>query len=129
MSASGKVRVVVRSRREPVGTAVFGHPIFTSHGFFGAEPRRVILYRSRFEPHDERAIREGQRLSSDLGLDLEVVDLSRSNPFRRLASALLRDGSPITIIPAPGLAEADSMVSSAEADRTGAERNPSSSIP
>jgi hypothetical protein len=127
MSASGKVRVVVRSRKEPVGTAVFGRPVFTSHGIFGTEQRRVILYRSRYEPHDEKAIQEGQRLSSDLGFDLEVVDLGNSNPFKRLALALQRASRPITIVSAPPLGQADPIV--ADPEERAEPCNPSSSIP
>jgi hypothetical protein len=129
MSFTGKVRVMVRSRRVPVETAVIGRPIITPHGMFGTVPKRTIVYRTKFDQSDEEAIQEGRRLSSDLGLDLEVVDLSRLNPFRRLASSFRLGSVPITIIPAPGFAQADSMVSSAEADGTGAECNPSSSIP
>jgi len=111
MSNAGKVRVVVRSRRVPTGTRVIESPIFTPHGLFGTEPRRVILYESRLEPSDEEAIQEGRRLSGDLGVDLEVVDLSNSNPLKRFAHVFLGFGSGTTIVQAPRLGTAGSIAS------------------
>ena len=129
MSTAGKVRVVGRSKRVPVETAVFGRRVVTAHGVFGAVPRHVILYNSRFDRRDEEAIQEGRRLSSDLGLDLEVVDLSRTSRFKRLALAFLGDGSPTTIIHAPSLGMPGLVAASSDEACNCAECNPSSSIP
>jgi len=129
MSTAGKVRVVVKSRRVPVETAVFGGPVVTVHGFFGTVPRHVILYNSRFNPQDEEAIQEGRRLSTNLGLDLEVVDLSRTSRFKRLALAFLGDGSPMTIVHAPPLGSPGLVASSSDEASDCADCNPSSSIP
>ena len=102
MSSTGKVRVVVRSRKVPVGMTTFERPIFTSHGIFGKELRQAIVYKSIFDPRDEQALQDGRKLSSDYGLELEVVDLGKSSPIKRIALSLLRNSSPITIVQAPG---------------------------
>jgi hypothetical protein len=95
MSSSGKVRVMVRTRKVPVGTTVVTKPMFTPSGvFLGLGASRVVLFESMLDDADRTAIKEGRRLSRRLGLDLEVVDASRSNPFRRLLSLVRRGDSP-----------------------------------
>jgi len=95
MSSSGKVRVMVRTRKVPVGTAIVTKPMFTASGvFLGSSTSRVVLFDSRLDESQRTAIKEGRRLSRRLGLDLEVVDASKSNPFRRLLSLVRRGDSP-----------------------------------
>jgi hypothetical protein len=97
MSAQGRVRVTVRARRIPVGTATLQLPVYRYQGAVKAsrvcEAREVVLYDTVYDEAQLRAIDQGKRLSQDLGLKLEVVDLSKVSPFRRLWSALTGAGS------------------------------------
>ena len=94
MSSGGKVRVMVRTRKVPVGTTIVTKLMFTPSGvFLGSTTSRVTLFDSRLDDAHRTAIKEGRRLSRRLGLDLEVVDASKSNPFRRLLSLVRRGDS------------------------------------
>lgn len=96
MSKVGKVRVEVKSRRVPVRTVEFvTHPILpigtisTSVGSFsgpGLRRERVVVYESVLDEEQRRAIDEGHRLACNLGLELEVVDKSKSSLLGRLLS-------------------------------------------
>jgi hypothetical protein len=93
VSSTGKVQVVVRTRRVPVGTAVVTAPLYTPSGVLvGSTASRVVLYDTRMDETYRAAISEGRRLSRRLGLDLEVVDVSKLSLFRRLLS-LVRWGT------------------------------------
>lgn len=94
MSPDGKVKVVVRSRRVPVRTVDVRVPVFSTSGvFMGTRSNRLVLYGSALDDNHKRAIEEGQKLSCSLGLDLEVVDASKSGLFRRMLSLLGLGGS------------------------------------
>ena len=94
MSSDGKVQVVVRSRRVPVRTVDFSVPVFSASGIFmGTRSNRLVLYGSALDDTHRRAIEEGQKLSCNLGLDLEVVDTSKSGLFRRILSSFSLGGS------------------------------------
>ena len=85
MIAGGKVQVVVKSQRIPIGTADFSTPIFSISGVsMGTWKRRIVLYESTLNDEHRRAIDEGRKLSCSLGLKLEVVDTSRLNILRRI---------------------------------------------
>lgn len=93
MSKEGKIRVVVRSQRVPVGTTTVTMPVYTASGFrVSSVTRRYVLYETRLDHAHRNAIEKGKRLSCDLGLALEVVDRSRSGLVRRLLG-LGRGGS------------------------------------
>jgi hypothetical protein len=112
MIASGKVRVIVRSRKVPVSTTVLQHPSYSQSGvLIGSEPHRVVLYEDRFDPEHLEAIENGRKLSGDLGLGFEVVDLSRSSRLRRAALGFLAGGSPITLVTGPGVEGAGRAIS------------------
>ena len=90
----GKVQVVVRSRRVPTGTLDFCEPIYsgsTTGLLVGARRNRLVLYGSILDEQDRRAIEEGNRISRNLGLQLEVVDASKQGILRRLLSSLGRN--------------------------------------
>ena len=87
MSSNGRVQVVVRTRKVPVGVTLLSTPNYTMSGVsMGTTTRRAVLYGTRLDESQIEAIREGRRLSRRLGLDLEVVDVSRFGPFRKLLS-------------------------------------------
>lgn len=87
MSSTGKLQVVVKTRRVPVGTTVITTPMYTPSGvFIGSTTSRVVQYGLELDETHQQAISEGRRLSCRLGLDLEVVDVSKLGLFRRLLS-------------------------------------------
>lgn len=105
MSSSGKVKVVVRSRRVPVRTVEFAtHPIMpvgtysTPVGNLSSSVlrrERVVVYESVLDEDQRRAVDEGHRLACNLGLELEVIDESKRSIFKRLWSSFGRSSSGI----------------------------------
>lgn len=113
MSPEGKVQVVVKSRRIPLRTVEVSEPIFSPSGvFMGTRSNRVILYGSVLDEGHRRAIEEGQRLSCDLGLELEVVDASKKGLFGRVRSSLgLGGAGGPTLVVSPLSTECEGPVS------------------
>ncbi len=105
MSAEGKVRVVVKSRRVPSGITEFSVPEFASSGvLMGTRRSRAVLYDYVLDGDQKKAIDEGHRLSRSLGLELEVVDRSRMGVLGRMMAAFLGNGSggpTLIIAPSP----------------------------
>lgn len=94
MKAEGRVQVVVRSRRVPVGTISRTEPIYSASGVLvGSVPTQFVLYGRALDEEHRRAIDEGQRLACNLGLEFEVVDESKTGLFRRMLSFLGGNGS------------------------------------
>jgi len=93
MSLNSKVKVVVRSRKVPVRTVDFSLPSYSPSGvFIGLQTRRAVLYDTSLDATHRKAIEEGRRLSDTLGLQLEVVDASKSGLFARVLAMLGRNG-------------------------------------
>ncbi len=105
MSAEGKVRVLVRSRRVPSGITEFSVPEFAPSGvLMGTRRNRAVLYDYVLDGDQKKAIEEGHRLSRSLGLELEVVDRSRMGVLGRITAAFGRNGSngpTLIITPSP----------------------------
>ena len=94
MSSSGRVQVLVRTRKVPVGTTTLSTPIYTLSGVLvGSTTSRVVLYDTHLDESHKKAIRESRRLSCKLGLELEVVDASKAGPLGRLLSLVRRGAS------------------------------------
>jgi len=100
MSSSGKVRVVVRTRRVPVGTALISAPVFSASGVvIGSRTDRMVVFDSRLDEAHRRAINEGRRLSCALGLELEVIDSAKRGGLRGVLSYLGgRSGGPTIVV-------------------------------
>jgi len=113
MTPEGRVRVLVRTRKVPVGTVDISTPTFSASGIFmGIKTKRAVLYGSSLDPEHQRAIDEGLRLSNSLGLPLEVVDTSKGSLFRRAVTSLSRNGSQRpAIMVAPFMPQAQAGVS------------------
>ncbi len=111
MTTEGRVRVVVRSRKVPVRTVAVNHPIYSSSGTsLGSQTTCGLVYETVLDPRHLRAIEEGRKLSCDLGLELEVVDVSKVNPVRRVLSRLTGgDGLGPSVILTPGVVLAASL--------------------
>lgn len=89
MTPEGKVRVLVRSKKVPLRTFEVRRPVYSSSGvLLGSQTDHGVLYATSLDDSHAKAIEEGRKLSCNLGLELEVVDRSGLNPFRRVFSAL-----------------------------------------
>ncbi len=110
MKAEGKVQVVVRSRRVPVGTFSYSTPFYSASGVLvGSQPHRSVLYGISLDEENRRTIEEAQKLASNLGMGLEVIDESTSGFLSRFLSRLGgNDRSPAVLVPSlPSIAAPD----------------------
>jgi len=90
LSDTGTVRVVVKSRRVPVRTALVQTPHFSPAGtFITSTSRRTVVYESVFDEPQLKAIEEARQLSCNLGFEFKVVDQAKASRFGRILSALL----------------------------------------
>jgi len=93
MKPEGKIHVVVRSRRVPVGTVLHTEPIYSTSGVLvGYKPNQVVLYGTSIDEEHRKTIEEAQKLATNLGLGLEVIDESRTGFLGRLRSWLIGTG-------------------------------------
>jgi hypothetical protein len=91
MNPEGKVQVVVRSRRVPIGTVLRTEPVYSLSGLLvGYRPIRSVLFGTSLDEDHRRTIEEAQKLAHSLGMGLEVVDESKSGLLSRFRSALGR---------------------------------------
>lgn len=89
MRSEGKVRVIVRSRKAPARVVDVSLPTFTPSGvFIGMARNRRVVYDHVLDDEHRRAIEAGRKLSSDLGIELEVIDAGRRNVLGRVLSSL-----------------------------------------
>jgi len=106
MSSEGKVQVIVRSKKVPAYMVAYDVPIYgpTPFGVQSFKQRRYeTIYESVLDVEDSAAIQEARKLSSSLGLKLEVMDKSKGSLFARLFSALRRaDARPKVTVSIPG---------------------------
>ena len=94
--SNGKVRVVVRSTRVPVGLTQFTMPL-TQFTVSGSSPAgfpmntqvRSMVFANVLDPAQQRLLEEARHLAEASCLDLEVVDLQKQNVLRRAVSRLL----------------------------------------
>ena len=94
-SARGKVQVVVRSRRVPARLLEFASTqVSYPSAFVGTVRNRVVRYESRLDEEHLKAIEEGKKLADQMGLELEVIDGSRWNLFRRALFPFTRGRPP-----------------------------------
>jgi hypothetical protein len=78
MKSEGKIQVVVRSRKTPIGTVLRTEPIYSTSGLLvGYRPSVSVLYRTSIDEDHRRTLAEAQKLASSLGIGLEVIDESR----------------------------------------------------
>ena len=94
MSSKGKVQVVVRSRKVLARTAMIDLSRISYSGvLMPVEKNRVLIYEAALDEDHLKALDDGKRLAEEMGLPFEVVDKSRSNFLRRVASSLGRSPS------------------------------------
>jgi hypothetical protein len=88
--SNGKVRVVVRSTRVPVGLSMFTMPGQNVMGLSTPTSVRSVVFANVLDGAQQKMLEEARRLAESSCLDLEVVDLGRQNPLRRAVSKLVR---------------------------------------
>ena len=99
MSAEGKVRVVVRSRRVPAQVVEFHQTLYSPLGIpMGTRTNRQVLYKYVLDEDHQRTIQEASKLARSLCLDLEIVDSGKQGFFGRMLSSLGRRGASMTTI-------------------------------
>ena len=111
MSSEGKVQVLVRSKKIPVASVLRTEPVYSPSGLLvGSKPVRMVLYGTKLDDEQHRAIEQGQKVSRSLGLDLEVVDVSKIGFLGRLRSSLGAGGSGPRVVVSPPTSSADECV-------------------
>ncbi len=107
MSPEGRVQVVVRGRKVPVGTILVTEPVYATFGIrVGTKATRRVLYDTVYGDEHRRAVEEAQKLAHSLGMGLEVVDESRLGPLARIRFVLGRGGSrypSVVVTPSTGM--------------------------
>ena len=102
-----KLKLFVKSKKVPVGVREFSVP--SARGPWGASQShiRAVVYEVILDDAQTRLMEEAKLLSNGSGLRLEVVDLGRMNPLKRLFwSRILGPGlNPSLGSPAPAPTE------------------------
>ncbi len=115
MKPEGKVQVLVRSRRVPIGTISHTKPIYSMSGVhLGSVPSRLVLYGTSLDEEHQHTVDEAQKLACSLGLGLEVVDETKSGLLGWVMSGLGLGGSrspKVIVSPAPIAGAPDSSPS------------------
>jgi hypothetical protein len=99
-SNSSKLQLVVRSKKVLARIERFEVPVMTQDGrvrFINKGSLKVYDY--LFDEAQERALRETRDLARRSGLVLEVTDLTRQSPVRRIMRFLLARNSPLWSAP------------------------------
>jgi hypothetical protein len=119
MKSEGKIQVVVRSRRVPVGTVLRTEPVYSSSGVLvGFQPSTHVLFGTMLSENHQKTIEEAQKLANNLGLGLEVVDESRSGFVTRVLSRIGRSGlrySSVRVPPSPHMVLSEAPPTAAQA--------------
>jgi len=87
LSSSGKLRVVVRSRKVPLRTVTLGPRFITHLAPIRGYATQAVVFGSILDESDVRAVEEARRVSCRLGLELEVVDRSKLGALGKLLFA------------------------------------------
>ncbi len=89
MSLEGTLRVVLTSRMVPVSTYAVERPTYSISGVrLGTQKMTRLVYQKSLDPSDQIVLDEARKLSSSLGLGLEVVDRTDQGMLRRFVAAL-----------------------------------------
>ncbi len=89
-ATNGKLRLVLRSKKVLVRTEDYessgvtpGSLTAWNGELFGTR-RRVMVYDYVYDERQKQALKEARELATRTGLVLEVTDLSRRSPLRRI---------------------------------------------
>ena len=99
-TSNGKLQLVVRSKKVLARTERFDVPVMMQDGRVSFINRGTLkVYDYLFDATQEKALREARDLACRSGMTLEVTDLTRQSPFRRIARLLLGRNSPLWSAP------------------------------
>jgi hypothetical protein len=87
--SNGRIKVVVRSSRVPVGLTQFTMPGLGPIGLATSTRVRSVIFADVLDEPQQRLLEEARRLARASCFDLEVVDLGKQNLFQRAVSRLL----------------------------------------
>jgi hypothetical protein len=99
-STNSKLQLVVRSKKVLARIERFEVPVMTQDGrvrFISKGSLKVYEY--LFDEAQERALRETRDLAARSGVVLEVTDLTRQSPVRRMLRFLFARNSPLWSAP------------------------------
>ena len=85
----GPIRLVVTSRRVPVAVTEFELPYMTPYGIASKTKKRSIVYDYVLDEGERRIVEEVRWSAGKSGVSLEVVDLGKAGPLRRVFRSLL----------------------------------------
>jgi hypothetical protein len=87
--SEGKVRVVVRSRKVPAAVVPLRvREISFAGTWYPERLGRSVVYGAKLDEEHQRAIADGRRVADQLGLQLEIIDLSKASALRRALAAI-----------------------------------------
>ncbi len=99
-SSSGKLQLVVRSKKVLARIERFDVPVMTQDGRISFINKGTLkVYDYLFEEAQANAVREAQGLARRSGMVLEVTDLTRQSSLKRLARFLFAKSSPLWTTP------------------------------
>jgi hypothetical protein len=99
-TTNSKLQLVVRSKKVLARIERFDVPVTTEDGRVRFINRGTLkVYDYLFDEGQARALREASELAKRSGIVLEVTDLTRQSPVRRVLSFVLRRSSPLWSAP------------------------------
>jgi hypothetical protein len=99
-TTNGKLQLVVRSKRVLARTERFDVPVMMQDGRVRFISKGTLnVYDYVFDETQENVLREARDLACRSGMVLEVTDLTRQSPLRRIARLLLARDSPLWSAP------------------------------
>ncbi len=84
------IRVVVQSRKVPVGLTEVVLPYTTSYGLTFQTTKRMIRYDYVLDEGDREILEEVREAAESSGVPLEVIDLGKAGPVTRILRTLLK---------------------------------------
>ena len=85
-----RMRLVVRSRRVPIGLTEFEIPSYTTqYGVVSKVRRRTVVYGYELKEEERRILEDLRHAAETSGVDLEVIDVGRSGAWSRVFRRLL----------------------------------------
>ncbi len=86
--SSHSLRITIRSRKVPTRVVNFPLRHLAANGQCFTESRDLLVYDYVLDELQERALKEAANLASRLDLRLEVLDLTRDGPTKRIVRSI-----------------------------------------
>ena len=85
---ANSLRITIRSKKVPVRAVNFSVRCAPINGQFFSERRSMLSYDYMLDEQEEKALREAATLAKRCGLRLQVVDLTRERPAKRIVRSI-----------------------------------------